>query len=320
MPSRHSCILAIALCLGGSIAAQELPATPPRPRLPEDALRPLAKPKDGAAIYAAMLAKAAEWQQQHPELVRRVDIGKSRQDRPLFVLRIGSAEPAAAEIYLGSGIHGSEGSESDAAWMIDRLLEQSDTPRIKELLRTRVLWLQLLVNPDGIVAQQRKNANGVDLNRNFAARWQGNPQRESRTYPGPSPFSEPETCAIRDFLKSRPHLHAYLDLHRSTSLLVIAQGADGRVDDIVREEGEALDAAMGKYSILHPQHMRGLSIDWVWCELGVVAFTMENRDTTTAKPEEDARWLGLQHLLEQAPRLPQNRAAVASQSVGTSAK
>ena len=56
-------------------------------------------------------------------------------------------------------------------------------------------------NPDGIAANQRKNAHGVDLNRNFSVGWKANPDHSSGYYPGPQPFSEPESRAVKRLAK-----------------------------------------------------------------------------------------------------------------------
>lgn len=53
-----------------------------------------------------------------------------------------------------------------------------------------------VANPDGAERAIRYNARGVDLNRNFAFNW-----RPDGIEPGGrAPWSEPETCALRDFI------------------------------------------------------------------------------------------------------------------------
>ena len=52
------------------------------------------------------------------------------------------------------------------------------------------LWTIATVNPDGVAADSRGNAHGVDLNRNFAADWRPIPP-SSGYYSGPHPSRSP---------------------------------------------------------------------------------------------------------------------------------
>jgi len=272
--------------------------------------------RDGAAAWQRVVDTQAGWQHDCPGLVTALELGKSVESRPLVLLRIGCQQDGPPEVYLGSGIHGHEGSEDDARWMVDQLLARREDAHVAELLRTRVLWVQLAMNPDGIAAATRKNARGVDLNRNFAVRWEAKTAPTSRTYAGPEPFSEPETAALRDFVLERPHLRAWLDLHRSTDMLIEARAHHGTLPAAVGRAAVALAAAMGDFrrwgaGDSPPPTPGGLSIDWVWQEAGVVAFTIENEQTGGGAPDQDPRWLALLHLLEHASDYPQSRRAEA---------
>jgi hypothetical protein len=56
-------------------------------------------------------------------------------------------------------------------------------------------------NPDGAELVTRRNANGVDLNRNFPVKWVASDPM-ARTYSGPSPASEPETLALMNAVET----------------------------------------------------------------------------------------------------------------------
>jgi protein MpaA len=61
------------------------------------------------------------------------------------------------------------------------------------------LWLVPVYNPDGFAHHTRKNAHGVDPNRNYPYRWvplDGNYES------GPKPASEPETRVMMRFLST----------------------------------------------------------------------------------------------------------------------
>jgi murein peptide amidase A len=71
-----------------------------------------------------------------------------------------------------------------------------------------------LVNPDGLKAKTRYNAQGVDLNRNFPSKdwatealkyWETANNKDKRRYPGPTAVSEPETrCLVKHIEEFKP--------------------------------------------------------------------------------------------------------------------
>jgi murein peptide amidase A len=128
---------------------------------------------------------------------RRVTFGHSVRGTELDAVRLGDPNAARRALVVGS-IHGDEPEGQEVVHILKH--------RYRDL-RGVELWVVKSVNPDGVRAGTRQNARGVDLNRNFSYRWRGGVPRSSGNYPGPHPFSEPESRAIRRLAKRvRPRL------------------------------------------------------------------------------------------------------------------
>jgi hypothetical protein len=122
---------------------------------------------------------------------RHVKFGHSVRDRKLVAVRIGDRDAKRTGLVVGS-IHGDETEGHE----IVRILRH----RYRDARGVK-LYVVKSVNPDGVAANRRKNARGVDLNRNFSYRWEGGVSSSNGYYPGPHPFSEPESRAVRRFAK-----------------------------------------------------------------------------------------------------------------------
>ena len=113
-------------------------------------------------------------------------IGTSVKGRKIWATRIG--DPTASRRFVALAVmHGDE----EAPARILRNLREG--PRVKGV----DLWVVPVLNPDGYVRHTRKNARGVDLNRNFPHRWV---RQGGKYYSGRGPASEPETRALMRFL------------------------------------------------------------------------------------------------------------------------
>ncbi len=106
----------------------------------------------------------------------------------------------------------------------------STDPQVTEVVNNNELWFIPMVNPDGHIYVEtvddmwRKNRRdngdgtfGVDLNRNYGYKWGFDEWGSSSNtsyydYRGPSPFSEPETIAIKNLAVSHNFLLA-IDYH-----------------------------------------------------------------------------------------------------------
>jgi murein peptide amidase A len=113
-------------------------------------------------------------------------IGHSVEGRPIRAWRLG--EPGRRRIVLISTMHGNEPHTR-------RILESLRDGRA---IRGVDLWVVPTYNPDGLVRGTRRNARGVDLNRNFPHRWT---DLDGSYESGPRPASELETRAVMRFLE-----------------------------------------------------------------------------------------------------------------------
>jgi murein peptide amidase A len=129
-----------------------------------------------AATPAAALGAGPRWSV----------IGASVEGRELGAATYGRGP---LRVYWIGGIHG---DEPEGGRELAALLEVLSTPAVQALYTVRVLDD---ANPDGTAASTRRNARGVDLNRNLPA---GNFSPAAGR--GAEPLSEPETRAFWDDL------------------------------------------------------------------------------------------------------------------------
>ncbi len=115
-------------------------------------------------------------------------IGRSVRGRPIVAWHLGQQRKDVPTVVLVATMHGDE----PAGRPLLRSLR--DGPPIWDVN----LWVLPTYNPDGFVAGTRRNAHGVDLNRNFPYRWA---PLDGETESGPRPASEPETRAVMGFLR-----------------------------------------------------------------------------------------------------------------------
>lgn len=145
----------------------------------------LTPPTSGAAPAPQTAPAAAP---DRPAVIEKRVIGKSVRGRPIVAWHLGEpAAPDVATVVLISTMHGDEPA----------------TRRILETLRDGApvheldLWVVPTYNPDGLARGTRKNARGIDLNRNYPYAWA---DLDGSYESGPKPASEPETRAMMRFL------------------------------------------------------------------------------------------------------------------------
>jgi len=127
-------------------------------------------------------------------------LGRSADGRPIMAIETGDLDASRRMLVVGC-IHGNE----PAGIAIAERLAHDPPPRELDL------WIIPILNPDGVVANVRGNANGVDLNRNFPFRW----RPLTGIYDsGPYPLSEPESrIAQRLITELKPQLSVWFHQH-----------------------------------------------------------------------------------------------------------
>ena len=90
-------------------------------------------------------------------------MGESIEDRDLFLLSIGSEE---TDVFLWSQMHGDESTATMAVFDILNFLAHDSFQQEKEaMLKNVKLHFLPMLNPDGAEVFQRRNALGIDVNR-----------------------------------------------------------------------------------------------------------------------------------------------------------
>ena len=228
--------------------------------------------------------------------------------------------------------------------LAEHLLDNYNNPDIKPLVDNLEIWIIPMLNPDGYIYTRsddddwRKNrrpipkdlwpdCQGVDLNRNYGTNAWGTIDNdycsqecvtqywnliiprfhEYETYIGPSPFSELETKAVRDFFeneKRRPD--AVLSYHSSGQQILYPWGyttdpiedpwdkdflpllATNMRDAIRNAPGEIYVAMQA--SLLYSEPEKGKIVviagdlnDWGYEKYGIPSFTIELRSVPKMK-------------------------------------
>lgn len=190
--------------------------------------------------------------------------------------------------------------------LAEYLLTNKD-PKLQACMNNLQIWIIPVLNPDGYAytgdpngdrywrKNRRNNGDGtfgVDLNRNYGFEWGLNsgssPNTNDETYRGPSPFSELEVAAFRDFVAVRHNPKAMLTYHTFTeqflrpwsyttcdppgkpTLEYIVQDSIARIDAV---HGESYGESIGYLS-------SGEATDYFWNQYRMATFTPEMRPAT----------------------------------------
>ncbi|MBS1897574.1 MAG: DUF2817 domain-containing protein [Actinobacteria bacterium] len=204
-------------------------------------------------------------------------LGRSVEGRAIHALRVSRGNSGRA-LLVCAGIHGPEYIGVEVALgMLARLDDHRD------LLERADLWIVPTLNPDGYARtweregvgklhELRRNAGGVDLNRNFPLPgplrpvlstldgWRtGSDDPANPFYRGRAPFSEPETAALESLLR-RVRFDASVSLH-STMGTIFPPCLDGAPPSVTATYAELARAFTGAQTKARYRYVSAGSLD-----------------------------------------------------------
>ena len=251
----------------------------------------------------------------YPKICQLKTIGHSIQKRPMLVMRLTNEKIKGdkPQVLFVATHHAREWVATEMAMRLIKYLAANygSVGRVTNLLDTAEVWIMPVGNPDGyqytFTTERlwRKNlrdndvdgkitiADGVDINRNFAAHWGldnegSSPVSSSATFRGTAPNSEPETQALVEFIEKNDfkfvisyHTYGNLILYpwgwqvQTPSLddpIFVAQaGTDANPAIYDSYWGVGYDPGVG--ADLYTTN--GDFTDWAYYDLGIPAQTVE---------------------------------------------
>lgn len=176
--------------------------------------------------------------------MRRLIPGTSIQNRPIPLYLFGPDAIPLKALFIGV-FHGDEPMSGQLMEHFVRDCEQSSWPVSFGVVP--------VLNPDGLAARTRVNANGVDLNRNYPTQnwkpWESLTGEESGNrnldyYPGEAPASETETKLVLDLLeKYQPQ--CIITVHQPYKVLNYDGPAESLAQAMARHNGYQVVASIG---------------------------------------------------------------------------
>ncbi|KAL7403030.1 hypothetical protein ABVT39_023410 [Epinephelus coioides] len=275
---------------------------------------------------------------QYPNLVSKQEIGRSYENRPMYVLKFSTGGNKRPAIWIDTGIHSREWvSPATGLWTANKIAtDYGKDTSLTSLLNTMDIYMLLLANPDGYAYTHSKDrmwrktrsenpgsrCRGVDPNRNWDAGFGGpgasrNPCSES--YHGPSAHSEIEVKNVVNLIKSHGNFKSFISIHAYSQLLMYPHGYSCKNVAHQPELDSVGRAAVQKLTSLYGTQYKvgsickiiyqasGGSIDWSY-NVGIkYSFAFELRDTgrygfilpaNQILPTATETWLALKHIME----------------------
>jgi len=313
------CCILLIVTFSGCIKEKQKTNEIPIPEVKLDQPSILPDWKDGEYHdYYETTDMLSDFKVKYPDLVNVFSIGKSVLGKDIWCIRITNENNTKPKLscLIDGCIHGCEWEGGEAClYLAEYLLINFDTnDTITHILNSSEVNIIPIVNPDGRQDDYRYNENGIDLNRNFDVdfgRLRGgaiplgklfgrikipyiDTSRLNKWFPkipwrisncGRHPFSEPETQAMRDFMRELANndFSFYLNLHTAWHSFGGPWDAFKPPFEISKQEQYIYDyvtewvvknTEYEKYENLL-SHTSGDATDWVYKEFRIPSFGFE---------------------------------------------
>uniref|UniRef100_A0A673IKS7 Carboxypeptidase A2-like n=1 Tax=Sinocyclocheilus rhinocerous TaxID=307959 RepID=A0A673IKS7_9TELE len=274
----------------------------------------------------------------HPNLITKVHIGNSYENRPMYALKFSTGGVSRPAIWVDAGIHSREWvTQASAAWIANQIASNYGVdPSVTSLLGQMDIYLMIVTNPDGYVFTHTDNrmwrktrsvnsgssCRGVDPNRNWDAGFGGPGASKdpcSESYHGPYANSEVEVKNVVDLIMGHGNFKSFISIHSYSQLLMYPYGYTCTDIPDKSELHSVGTAAIKELTSLYNTiyqvgsickiiyQASGGSIDWTY-NIGIkYSFAFELRDTgyygfllpaNQIIPTAEETWLGLKYIME----------------------
>lgn len=243
-----------------------------------------------------LLKKASE---TYPEITKLIKVGQSLEGEDIYAIKISDnaeTEDSTEPNILFNGMHHSrevmtaEVTTDIVTYLTNNYNKDSN---VTKWVNNNEIYILPMLNVDGNKKvwqgnnMWRKNTRGgygVDINRNYPTDWNkcrgSSGWRNSQTYRGSAPASEPETNVLMNFVSDiKPVFN--ISYHAYSELVIYPKGCRGErtenkevVEGIGKELGKVLDYEPGTaWELLYS--VDGSDIDWMYAQEQVIPYVIE---------------------------------------------
>lgn len=170
--------------------------------------------------YADYIARWKSLVAGHGSYVTETALGTASDGQTVYLydfkpVRIPNQNKPIPKVIIIAGQHGGETCNIFGLYyFISNLLMKWNQHPALEYLRNHVeLMIVPVLNTYGFDNQSYKNANGVNINRNYDSNWTLLEDATSDQYGGAEPFDQPETQIVRDLLLNNADVLMVIDSH-----------------------------------------------------------------------------------------------------------